>query len=144
MFRRLAYATTLSAALLASNTAWSDRPLMKTDLYQAFVDEGDRWCGGQVSVTVRADDAALSFECPDARAISLIGRVDGRTVYQGVANERYGWRLATRRVAPQPSSTIQTTQQPAMPSTTPPVKAEQAPQNSNARANTTKLPRRSE
>lgn len=97
---------------LLPGTVLADRTLLTDGSIQAMVPDSNVWCGERAGIVLRGsaatdfDDAqrlqrllgglraALSFECPEAQAVTLVGTVGDAITYKATASAANGWRLA--------------------------------------------------
>ena len=113
-------AFTIGIGLIAAEPASAERVLLKYETLQALVPDGTSWCAAESTVTVRGQSAAdfadnarlqkllgglraaLSFECPQAQQVTLVGRAGDAVVYKGTAAAANGWALVADASSPSP------------------------------------------
>jgi len=118
-----------AVAIAAALPAAAERVLINYQGLQAAVPDGNAWCTAQPTVAVHGKTAAdfadtarlekllgglraaLSFECPQAQQVTLVGSAEGADVYKATAAAANGWTLVAQTAAtptadvPTPSAT---------------------------------------
>lgn len=128
--------------LCGCGQALADRVLLTDGDLKVTVPDGDAWCRNEAGVEMQAGSpavfqdegrltrlvgglrAALSFECPQATAIRMVGTVGGRSVFDATAAQFSNWQLSYRQgsLSPNAPATAQPAPAaPAPPATPPPV-----------------------
>jgi len=137
----------IGLAIAVAAPASADRVLLKYEDLQALVPDGTGWCSAQPTVTLRGQSAAdftdtarlqkllgglraaLSFECPQAQQVNLVGRVGDADVYKASAAAANGWALVAEGPSAPPEPAVDAT--PAV-APTPPEPEQTAPSSSAA------------
>lgn len=98
--------------------ALADRVLLTYEGIQARVPDGDGWCNDSAGIVLWSNSAndfldaerlqkmlgglraALSFECPQAKLVTLVGALNGGNtpIYKGTASVANGWQLVAERL----------------------------------------------
>ncbi|MDB6061140.1 MAG: ftsH 2 [Verrucomicrobiaceae bacterium] len=115
---------------IATPLAHADRTLLTHEGIEAKVPDGSAWCSKNAGVVLwanKADDfldteliqkllgglrAALSFECPEAEKVTLVGALNssGTPIYKATASAANNWQLVVEKspapVAAAPQSSV--------------------------------------
>ncbi|HET6472704.1 MAG TPA: AAA family ATPase, partial [Pseudomonadales bacterium] len=103
-------------SIVAASTASADRTLLTYEHIQAVVPDTKAWCSAKAGIVLRgaADSdftdsvrmqkllgglrAAMTFECPEAQSVTLVGTVGNAIVYKATAAAANGWALVPETV----------------------------------------------